>query len=192
MKLRTMIVTWTVLVGCQVVGQAKAEVPPFEPEALKREATDIVIGDVRKVDATDQVTSPGHVDILYDLEIQVISCEKGDRWHRGDTAHAKCWHLKIRPNAWAGPTGQWYVPKPGQRIRAYLNGQNLISPNGIDIIIAHQFDLHDSSGEDAERKPAFSWPIIVLAGGISLLTGFAAGICYPKLKNRPIMSTVNK
>ena len=153
-----------------------AEVPPLDSAAQKASATDIVIGDVRKVEASETAVRDG-LDTVYRLEINVVASEKGQRWRKGDTLTATCWRIKARPDPWAGPTGQWFIPDPGERIRAYLDGQDLISPNGIDVVIAHQV-VPDSGGEKAEGGRQNSWPTAILAGVVCLAAGFAAGRWY--------------
>jgi hypothetical protein len=162
------------------VHQVRAEVPPLDSQAQKASATDIVIGDVRKVQASER-PAPDGLDTVYHLEIRVVAPEKGERWRKGDTLTASCWRIKARPDSWEGPSGQWFIPRAGARIRAYLNGQDLLSPNGIDVVIAHPFDLPESGREQAQGGRQDSWPPAILAGCVCLAVGFAAGRwCGPK------------
>jgi hypothetical protein len=52
----------------------------------------------------------------------------------GDTITAKAWHSKERPKFWAGPSGNYEIPKEGDTVKFYLNHENgelsVLTPNG--------------------------------------------------------------
>jgi len=172
--------------------QVRAEVPPLDNKAQKERATDIIIGDVRKVETIERTAKDGS-DTVYRFEISVVASEKGERWRKGDRLEATCWKIKMRPAAWTGETGQWFIPKPGQRIRAYLHGQDLLSPNGCDVVIAHQLDLQDLGSEPAEAKSDSAWLMALIAGGVCLAGGFVTGrCCSPKPGNRTAVRGVSE
>jgi hypothetical protein len=132
-----------------------AAVPPRKTEDLRRDAMDIVVGEVRFVYAGELRVEHG-TDTRYCIEVAVAKVEKpsGDATARPTTApstqpaarivaghliYARCWRPSKRPDGWAGHQGQNLIPKPGQRVRLYLTrepdgGLDVLEPNGIEVV----------------------------------------------------------
>jgi len=134
MNLGRCLLACVAIFGC--VSLVRAEVPPRSVEDLQKTASHIVTGKVVKVTGTDQKgAGAGYVDVAYVIEVKVLEVKKGKGMAVGDVVLAKAWKAKERPKGWTGPSGQYEIPKEGQTVKLYLEGENgeytAISPNGI-------------------------------------------------------------
>lgn len=123
------------LVAAFCAGSIRAEVPLLTPDVLQRDAKHIVTGKVQRVYTTEKQVDKSYVDTLYAVEVVVSAVEKGEGIAADQVIFAKAWQMKKRARGWAGPSGQDFIPKPGQVVKLYLTGDNgsydALSPNGI-------------------------------------------------------------
>lgn len=117
--------------------RAQAELPPLSPDELEQRSTNIVTGRVTEMYTAVREKEPGWSDTLYAIEISVQDVKKGNAIQDGQTVIVRTWKLKQRPAGWAGPGGQYTIPKRGDTVTAYLNGKDgvldALIPNGLRV-----------------------------------------------------------
>jgi hypothetical protein len=136
---------------------ARAEIMPLPLDSKRREATLILVGEVKRVSSEDRrletESMTGGLVRLFDLVITVDAVEKGKGFNPGDLVHARCWRMiqfgrsKEGGFAHVGASGQFFIPSVGDRVRvfsgegpretSYLDGRDslpVLMPNGIDRI----------------------------------------------------------
>ena len=110
------------------------ELPPLDPEVRKERADLIVIARVVKTSSEEQRVSVGK-NLIYTIELAIETYEKGD--YPSDLIKVRCWKADKRPSGWAGPGGQYKVPKPGSKGLFFLRQDrhgvfHMLNPNGWD------------------------------------------------------------
>ncbi len=119
-----------------IVTMAPAEIPRRSKEALREEASHIVIGKVKAVYTQERKGGDWH-ETRGVVEIVVSKTEKGEDIKPGDAVYARFWKKR-----WTGkgnpPTyGSGHkVPDQDQEVRAHLTrndgGFDALLPNGIE------------------------------------------------------------
>ncbi len=116
-------------------GSVQAELPPLSAEDLESMATDIIQGKVVQVYSVEAKREQGFVDRLYAIEVAVTTVKKGEGITAGEVIYARTWKSAKRPSGWAGPGGQYEIPKVGAQVTVYLKGDkgafDALTPNGI-------------------------------------------------------------
>ena len=79
--------------------------------------------------STEEVSVAGGTDFRTVFRFKVLRSLKGDL-KPGQILQLNLRQTGRRPQGWAGPQGQNALPKEGQEIRVYLNGDHLLEPNG--------------------------------------------------------------
>ncbi len=155
--------------------RVSAEVPPLSAEQQRSRAKTIVVGDICKVETHEKMNDWNSVDTVYELDIKVVACEKG-ACREGEMLHARCWRMKAREIGTVGATGQWYVPQPDQRVRAYLDGDGLLTPNGLDLLVNKQAGANpfEARGANLANTSWYASPSLGIALGV-LVVIFALG-----------------
>jgi hypothetical protein len=131
---------WIVLVLAAMCCSAfaRAEAPLLSSAELQDLADHVVAGKVHNVYQSEKIIDKGYTNTLYAVEVSVAGSEKGEGIAAGQIIYAKAWRMKLRPEGWAGPSGQSVIPKPGHEVKLYLTGDagnyDALSPNGIDIV----------------------------------------------------------
>ena len=120
------------LLGCP----AWAALPPQSPAALRKEATNVVIGTVTRIESRTVQQELGS-DKVYVLTLTVDEQTKGTL--SSNSVRVECWQPVGRPEGWAGPQGQNEIPKERQKIRVYLKQGSggtlqMLQPNGWESI----------------------------------------------------------
>jgi hypothetical protein len=119
-------------------GVASAAIPPLSKEDLNKQATHILVGDVRAVYTTEKPGERGFTDRLYCIEVVPTALEKGEGLKEGRVIYARAWTPAKRPRGWTGGQGQNVIPEAGKRVRVYLaqakdGGLDLVEPNGLEV-----------------------------------------------------------
>ena len=117
---------------------AWAALPPISKDDLNRQATHILIGDVRAVYTTKKAGERGFTDRLYCIEVVPTALEKGEGLKEGRVIYARAWTPAKRPTGWLGGQGQNVIPEAGKRVRMHLaqakdGGLDLLEPNGLEV-----------------------------------------------------------
>jgi hypothetical protein len=110
-------------------------VPPRSPDNLRQTASDIVVGEVKRVHSSDESRSPGFVDTVYTIDLMITKVEKGAQRPK-QNIQVRASQIKDRPRGWAGPQGHDWIPAPGDRVRMFLHSLEgalwALTPNGIE------------------------------------------------------------
>lgn len=119
-----------------------ADRPPLSAEALKEEATHIVVGLVDARFSRPRVTSAigkGTLEDHFAFEISIQKAEKGEGLKPGELVYARAFQVKQpgEPNA-TGSGGHHPLPEPGDYVRVYLQKDK---KGGYDVVYANGFEI---------------------------------------------------
>ncbi len=115
---------------------ASAVLPPQSAQELAASADRVIVGVVESIDVSQKRVERGHVDNVYALRIRVEKVEKG----RPTKAISIIgWTMHTRPDGWVGPSGNDGIQQVtvGDHVRAYIKGNNILEPNGIERLALH-------------------------------------------------------
>lgn len=118
---------------------ARAEIPPLDERRRLDWADAVVTGTVKNLYARDEDKGNDMVDLIVAIEIAVDKVEKPGKAEPPKLVYARTYKAKKRPKNMVGPGGQYRVPQPGERVRAFLRadedgGFSLLLPNGVDVL----------------------------------------------------------
>ena len=123
-------------------GPVLAEVPNQSPEQLKKNAHNIVVGQVQAIyRSSERDANHEHIDSV--AEIRVTAVEKGTAFQPGDLVYARFWNRNWlgAGSPPPGSGGHRGAPKKGESARVYLErgedqGNNVLLPNGFQVVPA--------------------------------------------------------
>jgi hypothetical protein len=127
---------------CGLVFQMHSAVAPHSEEEMTKNATLIVEGKVRSVTSKSQksIVERGLLlarDRVHSIQIQINSVEKG-KAKTGEEITFKAWKPSTRIPPLPGPQGHSSIPKQGDSVKVYLQGDEKsyqpFMPNGIEIL----------------------------------------------------------
>lgn len=107
-----------------------AALPPLSNDDLNTMAAHIITGRVVSVDRQLGQEREGYRDDAFHIRIQLSQPASGSL-QAGDIVVVTTWQAAARPLGWAGPSGQYDIPRVGQDGVFYLNADLvMLNPNG--------------------------------------------------------------
>jgi hypothetical protein len=120
-----------------VTAPASAALPPLSLEELREQSDVIVTGTVVSVESGVRARDENgeFADDVFFIKLKVASVQKGDGVAAGEAISAETWKPKVRPDGFAGPQGQNFIPKKGDNVRMFCRVEDgklmVLEPNGI-------------------------------------------------------------
>ena len=103
------------------------------PAQDRKEASHVVVGTVERVFQSDRGPELGYI-----VAIRIEKLEKGNGYEDGDVFYAYCFQRKRNAPRVPSASGHRAVPRPEQRIRAFVNRQygemEGVYPNWFDVL----------------------------------------------------------
>jgi hypothetical protein len=141
------------LITLFVAAPAQAALPPLGESDLRRDATYIVVGEVKSI-SEHQVAIAKGTNRQFVASVEVIQVEKGllqsidptevitqppGTPTPGETIEVHYWQVGERPRGWTGPGGQYYGLPQERQVRLFLEPDqqgdlHLLDPNGWESI----------------------------------------------------------
>lgn len=145
---RIVIAACFLVIGLVVA--ARSEIAPQSKEDLLANATEIVLGSVKRV-YTDETRDGNWRRIEGVVELEVTRVEKGDACSPGRLVYARFWNQRWIGKGNPPPHGSGHhVPSRGTPIRAYLESKE----GGFDVLLPNGFEIVAKPASAGAKPPA--------------------------------------